>query len=67
LRASAAQVRSRKSNCGGIGRSTQRVPSLSNVAIRSAAGTNPGPAPATRCTNVMIARFAGESFQLANT
>jgi hypothetical protein len=56
-----------KSNCGGAGCSTQSVPSLSNVAIRSAGARNAGPAVVTASTKARIARFAGPSFQLAST
>jgi len=46
-----------------IGCSTQRVPSLSNVAILSASGTKSGePRFVTRSTNVTIAFFDAVSF-----
>jgi hypothetical protein len=41
------------------------VPSLSNAAIRSAGGTNPGPGSDTLRTNAMMFDFACPSFQMA--
>jgi hypothetical protein len=47
-----------------IGCSAHRVPSLSKVAMRSAAGTNVGvPCVIVACTNATIACFAVPSFQ----
>ena len=64
---SCAHLRNTKSNCGGIGCSTHNVPSLSNVAIRSATGMNPGPAFVVDVTKSTIACLAGPSLQLAST
>src|SRR5580765_5867046 len=52
----------------GIGFSHQRVPSLSNVAIRSAGGTNSGPpSVVTRSTKSRIAARVGVSRHEAST
>src|ERR1700679_3697625 len=63
---SSAQCRKTKSNCGGSGRSTHRVPSLSKAAIRSARSTNPGPCVVVAETMSRMACLAGPSFQLAS-
>ena len=54
-----------KSSWIGIGFSHQSVPSLSNTATRSCAGTASGrPSPQILETNSTMARFAGPSRQL---
>ena len=49
------------------GCSTHNVPSLSNVAIRSAGGAKSGPGPVVDVTKSMTACLAGPSLQLAST
>src|SRR5580700_8868890 len=58
------QTRIRKSACGGAGFSTHSVPSLSNVAIRSAGSAQAGPGVVTASTKPAIACFAAPLLQL---
>ena len=56
-----------KSSWIGIGFSHQRVPSLSNVAMRSDGGTKFGPSSVTERTKSRIASLLLPSFQLPST
>ena len=62
--AASVQTRIRKSACGGAGFSTHSVPSLSNVAIRSAGSAKPGPGVVTASTKPRIVCLAAPLRQL---